>query len=91
MLGDEFGGLRPQCRDRCGSIVEVDGEAIGLIVVCHEAEDIVVNVAEEVYLGLDAPVELGVLQRRVFVKEATIPATHLMVGFQVGILNVIML
>lgn len=59
--GEELDSLGPQCRNRRGRVVEVDGEAVSLVAVLHEAEDVVVDVTEEVDLWLDAPVVLHVL------------------------------
>ncbi len=59
--------------------------------VGHVAENVVVDIAEEMHLGLDAPVKLGVGQGRVFVEEAAVPAAHLVVGFHATVLDVIFL
>ena len=47
MSGDEFHGFRPEGRDGFRAVVDVDDEAVGLVVVFHVAEYIVVDVAEE--------------------------------------------
>lgn len=60
MLSDEFARLRPEGRNRRRCIVESDREAIGLVVVLHVAEHVVVDIAEEMNLGLDTPVVLHV-------------------------------
>ena len=75
----EFQSLRPQSRNRLGRIVEVDGKTVGLVVIFHIAENVVVDVAEEMDLGLHPPVVAGVGQGWVFVEHAAIPATHLVV------------
>ena len=54
--GDEFLSLGPQRREALRGVVQVDGEAVGFVVVLHVTEDVVVDVAEEVHFGLDAPV-----------------------------------
>ena len=72
-------------------VVEVDGEAVGLVAVLHEAEDVVVNVAEEVNLWLDAPVVLHVFESWVFVEHARVPAAHLVVAQHVRVLNIVLL
>ena len=51
-------------------VVQVDGEAVSLVAVGHVAEHVVVNVAEEVDLGLHAPVIARVGKGRVMVEEA---------------------
>lgn len=81
--------LGPQGWDRLGRIVEVDGEAVGLVVVLHVAEDIIIDVAEEVDVGLDAPVVAGTEEGGVVVKKAAVPAAHLVVGVQIAVLYVL--
>lgn len=90
MLGEEFRGLGPESWDRFGRIVEVDGKSVGLVVVCHVAEDVVVDVAEEMDLGLYSPVELCVCERRMLVEEPGVPAAHLVVGFHGAVLDVVL-
>ena len=70
----------PQRGDGFGIVVEVDGEAVGFVVVLHVAENIVVNVAEEMHFGFDPPVVAYVFEGRVTVEETAVPATHLVVG-----------
>lgn len=89
VLGDELERLGPQRRDALGRVVQVDGEAVGLVVVLHVAEDVVVDVAEEVHLGLDAPVPPCVGEGGVLVEEAAVPATHLVVGDHVAVLDLV--
>lgn len=91
VLGNEFQGLGPQSRDRVGRIIEIDGEAVGLVVVLHVAEDVIVDITEEVNLGLHAPVVLRIGQSRVVIEEATVPAAHLVVGNHVGVLDLLFL
>jgi hypothetical protein len=87
--GEELDGLGPERGDRFRRIVQVDVEAVGFVVVLHVAEDVVVDVAEELDLGLDAPVVEGVLEGGVVVEEAAVPAAHLVVGFFAGVLHVV--
>ena len=91
MLRDEFRRFGPQSGDRLRCVVEIDREAVRFVVVCHEAEDVVIHVAEEMDFGLHAPVELRVGQSGVLVEEATVPAAHLMVGFHVSVLDIVLL
>lgn len=56
VCGQESASLGPEGGDRLRSIVEADGETIGLVVILHVAEHIVVDIAEELDVGLDAPV-----------------------------------
>lgn len=86
----KLSGLWPQGRHGLRRIVQVDRKAVGLIMVVHPAENIVVNVAKEVHLWLDAPVVADVLKRWVFVEHATIPAAHLMIGYHGTVLNLLL-
>lgn len=54
--GEELLRCWPKFRDTLGCVEKVDRETVGLVAVLHEPEDIVVNVAEELDLGLNAPV-----------------------------------
>ena len=48
--------FRPEGAHALGCIEQVDGEAVGFVVLFHVAEDVVVDVAEEVDFWFDAPV-----------------------------------
>ena len=86
----EFFCLWPQGRYGLRRIVKIDGEPVGLIVVIHPAENIVIYVAEEVYLGLYAPIVANILKGRVFVEHATIPAAHLVIRYHRTVLNLLL-
>lgn len=79
MISEELSRLWPQCGDALWAVIDIDVEAISLVVVLHPSEDVVVDVAEEVHLRLDTPVVLDVLQRGVLAEHAAVPPTHLMV------------
>ena len=81
MCGDEFLRLGPQGGNALRRVVEVDGEAVGLVVVLHPAENVVVDFTEEVDFGLDSPVVADVFESGVFVEHAAVPAAHLVVGY----------
>lgn len=85
--GDEFFGLGPERGDGLRGVVQVDREAVGFVVVGHVAEDVVVDVAEEVHLGLHPPVVACVRQRGVFVEHAAVPAAHLVVRYHGAVLD----
>jgi len=87
--GEEALCFGPQRGDGERCVVEVDGEAVGFVAVLHVSEDVVVDVAEEVDVGLDAPVVVHVCERRVVWEEAGVPATHLVVGDLVCVLDAI--
>ena len=57
--------------------------------VLHVSENVVVNVTVEMDFGLDAPVVLDVFESRMFVEDAAVPATHLVVGHFVRVLHVV--
>lgn len=90
MCFEELEGFGPEGGDALGRVVQVDGEAVSLVVVVHVAEDVVVDVAEEVHIGLDAPVVARVLQGWVPVEEAAVPAAHLVVGDHVAVLDALL-
>ena len=48
--------------------------------ILHPPENIVVDVAEEVYVWFDAPVVLCVCEGGVLAEEAAVPPAHLVVG-----------
>ena len=89
--GHELLRFGPEGGDALGRVEEVDGKAVGLVVVLHVLEDVVVDVAEEVHVGLHAPVPPRVLQRRVVVEQAAVPPAHLVVGHLVAVLDVLLL
>ncbi len=77
---DELEGFGPEGGDGLGGVVEVDGEAVGFVVVLHVAEDVVVDVAKEMDFGFDSPVVAYVLEGGVVVEKTAVPAAHLVVG-----------
>jgi hypothetical protein len=91
VCSEKFQRLEPEGRDAFRGVVEVDVEAVGLVVVRHVAEDVVVDVAEELDLWLHAPVVFCVRERGMVVEHAGVPAAHLVVGFEVGVLDVVLL
>lgn len=91
MRSQKLDGLRPQRRYTLGRIVQIDIEAIGLVVVLHVVEHIVIHVAKELYLGLNPPVELEVLQSRMMVEQPAVPSAHLVVRRHIPVLNIVFL
>jgi hypothetical protein len=79
VISEELLRLWPQRRNTIRAIVDIDVETICLIVVLHPSEDVVVYIAEEVDVGLDAPVVLDILERRMLAEHTAIPSTHLVV------------
>ncbi len=82
----ETHGFGPEGGDGFRVVVEVDGEAVGFVVVLHVAENVVIDIAEEMYFGFHSPVVSHVFQGGVVVEFAAVPATHLVVGDHVAVL-----
>lgn len=87
MSGQKFHCLGPKRLDAFWGVVQVYSEAVCFVVVFHVAKNIVVYVAEKVDFWLYTPVVFGMGEGGVFVEEAGIPTTHLMVGNEIPILN----
>lgn len=89
--GKELLRLRPQVRDTFGGIEEVDGESVGDVAVLHEAEYVIVDVAEELDLGLNTPVVAVLLEGRVLVEHSAVPPAHVVIGDLIAVLNALLL
>lgn len=87
--GEEFLRGRPEVGDTLRGVEEVNREAVGDVVILHVSENVVVDIAEVLDLGLDAPVVAVILQGGVFVEHAAVPAAHLAVGHLVAVLDVL--
>ena len=57
--------------------------------IFHPAEDVVVDVAEELDFRLDTPVVSCICERGVVVEHARVPPAHLMVGDLVPVLDIV--
>lgn len=90
VVGDELGGLGPQGRNALRAVVQVDGEAVCLVVVLHPGEDVIIDIAEEADVGLDAPIVAGVEQGGMLVEQTTVPTAHLVVGLLAHVLHVLL-
>lgn len=74
--------LRPQRRYTLRTIININVEAVCLVVVLHPGEHIIVDIAKEVDVGLHTPVVVEVCERGMLREKAGIPATHLVIrGF----------
>lgn len=60
MRGNEILSLGPERSDCDWVVVQCDIEAICLVSILHEAKDVVVYIAKEVYMRLDTPVVLHI-------------------------------
>jgi len=87
MICNEFLRLRPECRHTLRRVVDIDVEAICFVVILHPAEDVVVDVAEEVDVRFDAPVVLVFGEGGVLGEEAAVPTTHLVIGLLFHVLD----
>lgn len=65
----ELERLGPEGGNALRGVVQIDGEAVRFVVVGHVAEHVVINVAEEVDVGLHAPIISRVGEGRVMVEE----------------------
>lgn len=79
VLGQELDRFRPQRRKGLWVVVKVDRKPVCLVVVVHVAEDVVVDIAEEVHIWLHTPVVADILEGWMLVEETAIPSTHLVV------------
>ena len=86
--GKELLGLGPEGLDGLRRIIQVDSKAVGLVVILHIAEYVIIDTAEEFDLGLNAPIVAILFEGGVLVEHAAVPTAHLVVGDLVGILNV---
>ena len=91
VCGQELLGLGPESADGLRGVVKVDGETVGLVAILHVSEHVVVNIAEELDIGLNAPVVTVVLEGLVLVKHSAVPAAHLVVGDLRRVLDVLFL
>lgn len=69
-------GRLPQARDRILVLVQRDDKPIGAVVVLHDLERVVRDVAQELDVGFDAPVVLVRVEKRVFEEEAGLVPAH---------------
>lgn len=89
--GNETFCLRPEVRNTLGRIKQVDGKTVSDVVVLHVPENIVVDIAEVLHLGLHTPVVAVVLKDRMLVEHAAVPSAHQMVGHLVAVLDALLL
>ena len=78
-------GALPQGGNSLDVFVQRQGETVLLLVVGHELEGIVVNVAEELNTGLNTPVPLVIEHQGVAEEEAGFVATHVSVTDRVSV------
>lgn len=78
-------GALPQSGDSLDVLVQRKSETVLLLVVGHEFESVVVNVAEELNAGLNTPVPLVIEHQGVAEEEAGLVATHVSVTDRVSV------
>lgn len=77
---DELGNAVPEGRDSLEVLVKAEHEAVLLVVLVHEAERIVVDVAVELDARLDAPVVVVVHHEGLAEEEAGLKTAHVAVA-----------
>ena len=78
-------GALPQGGNSLDIFVQGKGEAVLLLVVGHELESVVFNVAEELNAGLNAPVPFVIEHQGVTEEEAGLVTTHVSVTDRVSV------
>lgn len=91
MFGQELLRLRPDRRHCLWKIVQIDGEAVCFVVVVHVPKNVVIHIAEEMYVWLDSPIVANIFQRRMSVEKSRVPTTHLMVRHLRSVLDLVLL
>ncbi len=81
----EFLGAIQKCWDRLDVFVQAEDKAVLLLVVFHELEWIVVDVAEYLHAWLNTPVVLVVVHERVAKEEAGLETAHVPVADRVTV------
>lgn len=89
--GNELLGFWPETRDTLRCIEQVDGKAVRDVVVLHVPENIVIDIAEKLDLGLHTPVVAVVAEDRMPVEHSTVPSAHQVIGHLVTILDTLLL
>lgn len=70
----------PQARKTARIVEDIHIKAILEPIITHKAKHVVLDVAEEMHVGLHAPVVVVVREDRMSVEEAGVPAAHVAVG-----------
>jgi hypothetical protein len=81
----------PQGRNGLDVLVQAEGEAVLLLLVGHELERVVVDVAVQLDAGLDPPVPFVVEHQRVAEEEAGFVAAHVPVADRVAVDDLLLL
>lgn len=70
----------PESGNRLHVFVQAEHEAVLLVILLHEAEGVVVDIAEQLDAGLDAPVVFVVHHQRLTEEKARLEAAHVAVA-----------
>lgn len=82
---DELLGAVPESGDGLDVLVQAQNEAVLLVVLLHEAERIVVDIAEELNGGLNTPVVVVVHHGRLAEEETRLETAHVAVAHRVAV------
>ena len=84
---DEFLSAIPQRRNRVSIFVQAQHKAVLFLVVLHELERIVLQIAEKLHAWLDAPVVLKLVHQGMAEEEAGLETTHMSITDRITIDN----
>lgn len=84
-LGNVLGDTVPQSWDRLNVLVQTQHKAVLLLVLSHEAEWVVVNIAEKLNARLNTPVPFVLEHERVAEEESGFVAAHVPVADRVTV------
>jgi hypothetical protein len=75
----------PKSRDRLYVFVQTQHEAVLLLVVGHEFENVIIDIAEHLYTWLNTPVPFIVQHKWLFEEESRLKATHVTIAYRVAV------
>lgn len=90
VLGEVLGGV-PESRNGLDIFVQTEGEAVLLLLLGHEFEGVVVDIAVELDAGLDAPVPLVVEHQGVAEEETRLISAHVSVANGIAVDDLLLL
>lgn len=87
MLGKEAFRLGPERWQTFRCVKKVDCESVGLVVILHVMEHVVVDIAVEFDLGFDSPVVSRISEGWMLVEHAAVPSAHFVIRGFAGVLE----
>ena len=75
----------PKCWNRLHILVQTQDKAVLLLIVFHEPEGVVVDIAKKLYTWLHTPVVLELVHQRMSEEKARLKSTHVPVADGVAI------